>query len=129
MRGTDKLALVDNISEVLENIKTFNEELPNSEHLIKKLTSFKHWYYSSELDLFGPSKFIGYKKNTAIDYEKGTAINDWYMDGRDTEPIIKQWSVEAKGEDYEELKGKLALMLSEYDKNLRSNAHIHMLYR
>jgi hypothetical protein len=79
------------------------------------------------LNLFGPSKFIGYKKNTAADYEKGTAYEDWYMDGRDTEPVIKQWSIEAEGADFQELKEKLSLLLEEYDKKLRSNAHIHLV--
>jgi 5-methylcytosine-specific restriction enzyme A len=92
-----KLPLVENIIEVLENIKTFNKELSNSQHLIRKLSSFKQWYYCSELDMFGPSMFIGYKKNTADEYERGTSNNDRYMDGWDTEAIIRQWSIEAKG--------------------------------
>jgi hypothetical protein len=32
-----------------------------------------------------------------------------------------------KGADFMELEGKLSLMLSEYDKKLKSNAHIHLL--
>jgi hypothetical protein len=123
------LSLVENISDILENIKTFNEQLPNSQHLIRKLSSFKQWYYSNELDMFGPSMFIGYKKNTTAEYERGTAYNDRYMDGWDTEAVIRQWSVEAKGADFMELEEKLSLMLSEYDKKLKSNARIHLLSR
>jgi 5-methylcytosine-specific restriction enzyme A len=123
------LSLVENISDILENIKTFNEELPNSEDLIRKLSSFKQWYYSNELDMFAPSMFIGYKNNTAAEYKKGTAYNDRYMDGWDTEAIIRQWSIETKGLDFMELEEKLSLMLSEYNKKLKSNARIHLLSR
>jgi len=128
MEDIRKLHLVENLSEVLENIKTFNKELPNSQYLIKRLTNFKQWYYSTELGLFAPSKFIGYKKNTALEYERGTSFEE-YMDGRETEPIIKQWSLEARGLDYEELEEKLSLMLSNYDKKLRDNAIINLLNR
>jgi 5-methylcytosine-specific restriction enzyme A len=124
-----KRPLVENIIEVLENIKTFNKELPNSEHLIRKLSSFKQWYYSNELDMFGPSMFLGYKKNSATEYKKGTAYGDRYMDGWDTEAVIRQWSIEAKGADFMELEEKLSVMLSEYDKKLKSNARIHLLSR
>ncbi len=124
-----KLPLVENINEVLENIKTFNDELPNSQHLIRKLSSFKQWYYSNELDLFAPSMFIGYKNNTDAEYKKRTAYGDWYIDGWDNEAVIRQWSVEAKGADFMELEEKLSLMLSEYDKKRKSNARINLLSR
>jgi hypothetical protein len=122
-----KLSLVEDILEVLENIKGFNHELPDSVHLIKKLSHFKHWYYSNELNLFGPSKFIGYKKNTTADYEKGTTGAEWYMDGRDTEPVLRKWSIETEGPDFMEYKEKLTLMLAQYDKKPISNVHIHLI--
>jgi hypothetical protein len=51
------------------------------------------------------------------------------MDGWDTEAVIKQWSIEAKGLDFMALEEKLSVMLSEYDKKLKSNARIHLLSR
>jgi hypothetical protein len=124
-----RLSLVENISEVLENIKTFNEELPQSKHLMRKLSSFKQWYYSEELNLFAPSMFIGYKQNTAADYEKGTLSSVRYIHGWDTEAILKQWSIEAKGLDYIELEEKLSSLLEEYDKKIKANARINILCR
>jgi hypothetical protein len=33
---------------------------------------------------------IGYKNNTAAEHERGTDYNDRYMNGWDTEAVIKQ---------------------------------------
>ena len=86
----DKLELVSNIDQVIKNISIFNECLHTDKHIPKKLSTYKHWYYDLEKNLFGPSKFIGYKNNNANDYYYGTLREngeyEGYMDGRKTQP-------------------------------------------
>lgn len=122
-----KLELVENIDEVLENIERFNEKLPESRYLISRLSLYKQWYYSQQLDLFGPSKFIGYKNNTEESYKAAAAREIWYIAAIETETVLKRWSIEAEGEDFRELKEKLWLMLGEYGKKPKSNIRINMV--
>jgi hypothetical protein len=47
---------------------------------------FKHWYYIPEIDLFGPSKFIGYENMNTSKYNRGRGKTDV-----DTEKVLKIW--------------------------------------
>lgn len=123
----EKLELVENIDEVLENIIRFNDELPDSKYLISRLSLYKQWYYSQQLDLFGPSKFIGYKNNTEESYKANTSREIWYVAAVETELVLKRWAIETEGEDFRELKEKLCLMLDEYGKKPKSNIKINLV--
>lgn len=59
----------------MDNIKKFNEDLAEYEGLRKQLKQFQQWYYVSELDLFAPSKFIGYQEMKGYIYiDKGALV-------------------------------------------------------
>lgn len=116
-RSVTDLYLVDSISEVKNNVKHFNEDLEINEELVSKLSSFRHWYYIEELDLFGPSKFIGYKNNNWYEYSKGTNIDNGYMDGRETQEVLKVFFKEVEGGKFESLYNKLKIFIQTYDKD------------
>ncbi|WMT41187.1 hypothetical protein RE628_00765 [Paenibacillus sp. D2_2] len=116
--------LVNEYAEVVENVKQFNDDLEAGKDVTEQLSQFKHWYYISELDMFGPSKFIGYKGMTSEDYHKGDG-----KDGRDTEKMLVLWFVQLSEEDtrYTPLLIKLNEVLHVHKKSLRKNAKIHVL--
>jgi len=115
---------VETIDEVIRNVKQFNKDLENGEDISKQLSQFKHWYYIPEIDLFGPSKFIGYKSMKASSYNKR-----FNKDGRDTEKILKRWFIKLSSETVQkkELTSKLNALINRFDKKMRKNAVIHML--
>jgi hypothetical protein len=55
---------------------------------VTQLTQFKHWYYISDLDAFGPSKYIGYKDMNTSRYARGR-----HKTGVDTEKVLRQWFI------------------------------------
>ncbi|WP_170007304.1 hypothetical protein [Bacillus fonticola] len=116
--------LVTSLDEVKQNVKQFNEDLENELDIVTQLTMFKHWYYITELDLFGPSKFIGYKNMNSSRYNRGKGKT-----GVHTEEVLKEWFIKIPHDEGigTELMGKLATMLSTYEKRVRSNAQIHFL--
>lgn len=63
---------------------------------------FFHWYYFPDLDLFAPSKFIGYK-NTNLENYKGNGT------GTETQRVLSQWfsKVRSGTKKHEELSRKL----------------------
>lgn len=63
---------------------------------------FFHWYYFSNLGIFAPSKFIGYKNTNLTNYRgEGT--------GTDTQRVLSQWftKIESGTEKFNELKERL----------------------
>ena len=121
------LELVTDYKEVCRNIATFNEELESSTSLINKLATFQHWYYSAELDAFGPSKFIGYKNNNEALYKKETNRENGQMDGRDTVKLLKRWFRPAQDSELETLWSRLIELLDAYDKKPNARANLHVL--
>ena len=101
--------------EAIKNIITFNKELPSNPEVQGRLSSVKKWYYSEELDMFAPSKFIGYKNNNMDLYlensSKGKGSDR--MDGRKTEVILEQFSDKV---DCFHLRDKLEQYLRRYNK-------------
>lgn len=81
------IVFVKNIREVKHNIERFNEEIDQSSPLNKKLKTFQQWYYVKELNLFAPSKYIGYQNMNAHLYEKVLP----FLDGRETVEILKKY--------------------------------------
>lgn len=49
---------------------------------------FRQWYYIPELNVFGPSKYIGYKNMNTSKYDRGKRKT-----GVGTEKILKEWFI------------------------------------
>jgi hypothetical protein len=81
-----ELEYIQDLEELQKNIISYNKGLEEgSEHLLKTMSQVKWWYYSDSLDLFGPSKYIGYK---GINPEIYATMHNHGMDGRDTQRVI-----------------------------------------
>lgn len=119
---------VSNLKEIVDNVFVFNKELPKDKTLIRKLSTFQHWYFVEELNGFGPSKFIGYKENNAEKYREGSNRISGYMDGRETVVWLKKWFRKANESEVQLLMPKLKEFLSNYDKlpNSRVNLHVEI---
>lgn len=78
--------LVTSFEDVQASIRQFNMDLDRNGDLAARLKMNRAWYYDPELDLVGPSKFIGYAGMTANRY-----IVEGATDGKQTEPILKRW--------------------------------------
>jgi len=76
----------ENYEDVVETVRAFNQGLAEGQDLENQLSYFRAWYYIPELDMVGPSKFIGYKGMTATEYMSSTEL-----DGKVTEPILSRW--------------------------------------
>lgn len=116
--------LVTCLDEVYENIIQFNKDLEEETVIISQLTQFIHWYYLPELNLFAPSKYIGYRKMNTKKYNRG-----FNKSGVESEKILKQWFIklERTSEESMILIDQLTDTLEKYNKKLRSNAVIHVL--
>ena len=119
------LDLVDSYTGVVENAKEFHNNI--DEDLIRKLSLFRHWYYIEEIDAFAPSKFIGYKDVTVVDYKIGTKLGQGYMDGRDTVKQLKQWFKLVNDEEFDFYCEKLEDFLFQYDK--KPNKKLQLYYK
>ena len=87
----DKPELVDSYSQVVENVRTFNEEV---HLLVDRLGQFRIWYCVPELGAVGPSKFIGYSGMTAeayLDRDNRDGPPGTNIDGRKTRVILEKW--------------------------------------
>lgn len=99
--------LVENYQEIVENIREFNRSVEEELAGIPHLTSFKHWFYESKLDMFGPAKFIGYKKMNAARYNYGhrteqqKAAGIAKMSGGTTSKHLTKWFREIDKDDPE----------------------------
>ncbi|MFW6008313.1 MAG: hypothetical protein ACOCP8_03515 [archaeon] len=90
----NKIDLVENIHEVKENIKKFNNAVKQkNKYITDKLSFFKRWYYDIDNNLFAPSKFIGYRNMTPEKYQK---FSQNKLDGRETKNCLKRLSKEIK---------------------------------
>ncbi len=81
--------LVEDLNDVRESIRRFNVDLEHSEELARRLKMNRAWYYDPELDMVGPSKFVGYAGMTAGRYIEG--IENGTLDGKHTEPTLQKW--------------------------------------
>lgn len=114
--------LVTELDEVVDNVRQFNADLTDGIYIVGKLSEFKHWYYVSELDMFGPSEYVGYKSMTSREYSV-------YNDGRDTEKALREWFriLDAGDDQHTSLSVKLIDLHYVNGKNIRKNAKIHVL--
>ena len=117
--------LISDYAEVVANVRQFNHDLDNRAEIASKLSTFRHWYYVSELGLFGPSKFIGYAQMNAADYQRGSRSG---MDGRETEPHLKRWFVQLppSASQWQQLRSELRARLKEFGKAPNQLATIHV---
>jgi len=97
------LKLVESINEASLNAQTFSGVGEVHDSVANRnFNRFFHWYYFSNLDLFAPSKFIGYKNTNLYNYRgKGT--------GTDTQRVLSQWfvKVDSGTAQYNQLKKML----------------------
>lgn len=76
--------LVRSYNEVVETVRAFNRGLEENEGFRNRLPYYRVWYYIPELDMVGPSKFVGYRGMTATEYVQAYSE----LDGRETEPVL-----------------------------------------
>ena len=119
--------LAPDYDNVVANVERFNKDLPDSEDLQSHLSYFRAWYYIPNLDMVGPSKFIGYKDMTADKY----AHTYTELDGRETEPHLSQWfrTTEERSPEYQYVFEKVRKLLSQYDKSPSRVARFSTPYR
>lgn len=56
--------------DITANVIEFNTNLCKGQSIAsQRFAQFSHWYYIPELDMFGPSKFIGYPDTTHENYD------------------------------------------------------------
>ncbi|WP_243526697.1 hypothetical protein [Bacillus pseudomycoides] len=115
-----KYSLVKNLDEVKRNIIRFNLDIQEDEQIRKGFFPyFLQWYYVKELDMFAPSKYIGYKNMNAHKYKnKGSQ-----MDGRETERVLKEWFIK---EDIPELLVELKVRYGDYG-TINKGSEMHIL--
>ncbi|MBU9710511.1 hypothetical protein [Evansella tamaricis] len=116
--------LVTSLDEVVQNIKQFNSDLSEELDVISQLSQFKHWYFIPQINLFGPSKYIGYKDMNTSRYNRGRSKT-----GVDTEKELKTWFIKLSrdSENSKKLMTELEAILACHNKKTRTNAHIHIL--
>ena len=86
--------LVDDYSQVIANVKKFNEDLENGDYLWRKLRQFRRWYWVPEACVAGPSKFIGYQDMDEEQYEDRELRDNpsgANIDGRKTKTALSRW--------------------------------------
>ncbi len=109
------MKIVTLLSDVSDNVRSFNEGLESSERLRDLLSYFRAWYYLPELDMVAPSKYIGYKGINAETFVTGQGL-----DGRETEPVMGKWfdrlNVETAEGRY--VSGKVAELTARYGKSM-----------
>lgn len=97
------MELIESINEAAQNAEEFNRIKRDSESVaFRRFSQFFHWYYFSNLDIFAPSKFIGYK-NTTIDNYIGEGT------GTDTQRVLSKWftKVDSSSSEYVQLRKRL----------------------
>lgn len=123
--------LVARLDQALDNIRKFSSELGASSMLAERLGYVRSWY-ALRLDaggwLFAPSKFVGYRDNTAKKYE-AFARPSGDFDGRETERALEQWfgPVKAGSRLGRELSNELQYYLEQYGKRPNANSRINVI--
>lgn len=90
MSGLSGKNLVTDLTEVIENIKRYQDDLAANSRLVARMSRHPAWYAirgKQNQWLFGPSKFVGYAEITAKRY---LASYD-RRDGRETERVLADW--------------------------------------
>ncbi len=114
----NEFLLVDNLEQVKRNVVQFNHDIKENEELRKRfLSRYRQWYYIAELNMFAPSKYIGYKEMNAQKYNNK---DDTGADGRKTEAVLRKWFIKKdKPELLEELRNRM-LVYGKIKKKFRN---------
>ncbi|MFC4320429.1 hypothetical protein [Litchfieldia salsa] len=115
--------LVTDYNDVIINMKQFNRDLLEQLEIKEQLPQFMHWYYIPHLNLFGPSKFIGYKQMEAELYERIKK-----RPSVETKRVLTEWFYPVQSETVEELilRDQLRSLLNLCEKKPRANAVFHL---
>ncbi|MFD1176103.1 HNH endonuclease [Paenibacillus puldeungensis] len=89
------------------NMVEFNRGLHTQSKASQRFSRFFHWYYHPRLDIFAPSKFIGYVDTTHVNYE------GWGSGGQ-TQQILKTYFDPVPPEDYDNYLNKLITVADSY---------------
>lgn len=121
--------LVSDVEQVVANILHFTREVEGSPGLRERLGHVHAWYALRLPEggwAFGPSKFVGYVDNTAIDYLKTSRAGG---DGRETELQLERWAspVDPDSRLGRELRSALIAVLSGWGRTLRKDARISLV--
>jgi predicted RNase H-like HicB family nuclease len=114
MMGLD---FVKSIEDVRTSIRRFNTDLERRPDLAARLTMYRAWYYDPELDMVGPSKFIGYADMSA---ERYIILEEGATDGKQTEPVLKRWFQTLDKSSPEEafVRSRAETLVAKYGKSL-----------
>jgi len=121
--------LVSTIEDVQVNIRNFERELKKDDELVRLLGTVHAWYAHRTADgiwIFGPSKFVGYKKNTAGQYNETAKLG---AHGGETERKLSKWfdRVEPATPLGHELSEALKNFLARWGRTPRAGARINVL--
>lgn len=113
-----KLKLIENSDEVKRNIIQYNRELKEGRmHL--STNGVQQWYYIEEIDLFGPSRYIGYQDVTIEKHSRSS----WLSGGETTNEINKQgFMLCEEGDLKDRLTDHLINQLSIYNRDVRRDS-------
>lgn len=103
------MQLITSFKQAEENAVRFSDVLDHPETVAyKRLGQFFHWYYFPDLDIFAPSKFIGYE-NTSLEEYEGLGT------GSDTTRILNTWfhKLEKNSAIYLKLEEKLKRFIAD----------------
>jgi hypothetical protein len=116
------LMTVGNEEEIKQSVQAFNQGLTENRELQSQLSYFRAWYYIPELNMVGPSKFIGYKGMTSDIY-----LGNRETDGRDTEPVLSRWFniLSTDTPEYSYVENMVEKLLSRYGKTLNRKARFN----
>ncbi|MEI2444027.1 HNH endonuclease [Priestia megaterium] len=117
----EEFVLIDQLDEVKRNMIQFNNDLKENEEMRRRFFShFRQWYYIREIDMFAPSKFIGYKNMNASRYNNKNGAG---ADGRKTEVVLRKWFVK---KEIPSLFEKLQESIGLYGR-IKKGSKIHIL--
>jgi hypothetical protein len=108
-------------SQVVLNIVKFNASLLDSYELQAKLSAFKNWYYSPEVDALAPAEFIAYQDINShlllagLDLKHSQEAVRW----------LTHWFKPAEDLELLTLKNQLLIMTANFKKKLHKRANIH----
>ncbi len=102
--------LIESVTEAVQNAIEFNKlKKGYKTDTLRLFSMFYHWYYFPHLEIFAPSKFIGYK-NTTVDNYYDTVVQCG-GDGGMTQNLFKRkdWfvKIEQSDKDFNCLRSKL----------------------
>ncbi|WP_223553217.1 HNH endonuclease [Lysinibacillus sphaericus] len=116
-----EFSLVEDLKEIKQNMIQFNKDIKENEEMRRRFFShFRQWYYIKELDMFAPSKYIGYKNMNALKYNNKDGTG---ADGRKTEAVLGKWF---EKKDIPELLEELQEKMNGYGR-VKINSEIHIL--